>query len=605
MSPGMEWRIELIDRGRLMAINQKHESSAMTLKEWLQVFRRRRVLMASVASTIAVIALLIAFLWPSKYTSTGTILIEQQELPAELVRSTITSFADQRIQVISQRVMTTENLFKIIQQFDLYSDERKTNTREYVLQKMRDDVGFSMVSANVIDPRSGNPTKATIAFTVSYENRSPALASKVANELVSLYLQQNIDSRKERSSDATSFLSSESRRLDKEIIAQQAALEKFKQAHLNDLPEKTQLTVQFMDRSEQELRDIDLRISALNQQIVYLESQLVQINPTAQVYTSTGERIMAPADRLKHLRTELARVKGVYGAGHPDVIRMQREVAGLEATVKEKVSVTDLQRQLDDANTKLAAAQQKYSADHPDVIKLQRTISSLQSQLQLASRQPEAVEVSDESADNPAYVQIKTQREASVLERDSLIQKKADTKAKIAEYQSRLSSGPEVERQYATLTRDLENTQLKYREVHQKEMEAEVAENLETERKGERFTLIEPPSVPEMPTSPNRVAIVVIGLLLSLGAGVGSAVGKESLDASVRNRRDLENLLGVAPLAVIPWLENDGEKALHKARKRKTLLYASVGLVVALLLTHFFYRPLDVLWHILMRRLGG
>lgn len=588
-----------------MAINQKHESSAMTLKEWLQVFRRRRVLMASVASTIAVIALLIAFLWPSKYTSTGTILIEQQELPAELVRSTITSFADQRIQVISQRVMTTENLFKIIQQFDLYSDERKTNTREYVLQKMRDDVGFSMVSANVIDPRSGNPTKATIAFTVSYENRSPALASKVANELVSLYLQQNIDSRKERSSDATSFLSSESRRLDKEIIAQQAALEKFKQAHLNDLPEKTQLTVQFMDRSEQELRDIDLRISALNQQIVYLESQLVQINPTAQVYTSTGERIMAPADRLKHLRTELARVKGVYGAGHPDVIRMQREVAGLEATVKEKVSVTDLQRQLDDANTKLAAAQQKYSADHPDVIKLQRTISSLQSQLQLASRQPEAVEVSDESADNPAYVQIKTQREASVLERDSLIQKKADTKAKIAEYQSRLSSGPEVERQYATLTRDLENTQLKYREVHQKEMEAEVAENLETERKGERFTLIEPPSVPEMPTSPNRVAIVVIGLLLSLGAGVGSAVGKESLDASVRNRRDLENLLGVAPLAVIPWLENDGEKALHKARKRKTLLYASVGLVVALLLTHFFYRPLDVLWHILMRRLGG
>lgn len=588
-----------------MVTSQKTVQNNMNLADLVAAVRKRAALMGSVFAGVALAAIIIAFAWPSSYTSTGTILIEQQELPADLVRSTITSFADQRIQVISQRVMTTENLLQIIKKYDLYADEIKTKPREYVLEEMRDDVSFQMLSANVIDPRSGNPTKATIAFTVGYESNNPGLAAKVANELVSLYLQQNLDTRKERSSDATSFLASESRRLDKEILTQQAALEKFKQTHLDSLPEKTQLTIQFMDRSEQELRDIDLRVSALNQQIVYLESQLAQINPTAQVYASTGERILAPADRLKHLRTELARVKGVYGAGHPDVIRMQREVAGLEATVKESVSISDLQRQINDANTQLAAAQQKYSADHPDVIKLQKTIGSLQDQLQQAGQQSDSSTALDNSADNPAYVQIRTQREASILERDTLVQKKADVAAKIAQYQGRLSSGPEVERQYVTLTRDLENTQLKYREVRQKQMEAEVAENLEAERKGERFTLIEPPLVPEKPTSPNRVAIIVLGLLLSIGAGVGAGLVQETMDASVRNRRDLENLLGVAPLAVVPWMEINSDKILQiQKRKRLIVIGVTAGFVV-LLLTHFFYKPLDVVWHIIIRRLVG
>lgn len=588
-----------------MVTNSKTVQNNMNLADWLSALRKRAALMVSVFVGVALAAIVLAFTWPSSYISTGTILIEQQELPSDLVRSTITSFADQRIQVISQRVMTTENLFKIIKKYDLYADEVKTKSREYILEEMRGDVSFQMLSANVIDPRSGNPTKATIAFTVGYESPNPGLAAKVANELVSLYLQQNIDSRKERSSDATSFLASESSRLDKEVLSQQAALEKFKQTHLDSLPEKTQLTIQFMDRSEQELRDIDLRVSALNQQIVYLESQLAQISPTSQVYTSTGERILAPADRLKYLRTELARVKGVYGAGHPDVIRMQREVAGLEATVKENVSVNDLQRQINDANTKLAAAQQKYSADHPDVIKLQRTIGSLQEQLQQASQQPESAEVLSDSADNPAYVQIKTQREASILERDSLIQKKADVLAKLAQYQGRLASGPEVERQYVTLTRDLENTQLKYREVRQKQMEAEVAENLEAERKGERFTLIEPPMVPEKPASPNRVAIIILGLILSVGAGVGVGVGQEVTDTSVRSRRDLESLLSVAPLAVVPWIEIASDRILRVQKRKKLIVIFVATAFVVLVMTHFFYKPLDVVWHILMRRLVG
>ena len=148
-----------------MAINQTTAQSGMNLSEWLVALRRRSVLMALIFSGIALATMVIAFVWPAKYTSTGTILIEQQELPSDLVRSTITSYADQRIQVISQRVMTTDNLFKIIQKYDLYPADRKNKTREYVLAEMKDDVEFKMISANVLDQRTDRNIRTIQATT--------------------------------------------------------------------------------------------------------------------------------------------------------------------------------------------------------------------------------------------------------------------------------------------------------------------------------------------------------------------------------------------------------------------------------------------------------
>ncbi len=115
-----------------------------------------------------------AVLWPATYRSTGTILIEQQEVPVDLVRSMVSSYADQRIQMISQRVMTSDNLMRIIDRYQLYPEQRRKEPREVLLTRMRDDIHFSMISADVVDPRLGRPAKATIAFSVSFDNRSPA-----------------------------------------------------------------------------------------------------------------------------------------------------------------------------------------------------------------------------------------------------------------------------------------------------------------------------------------------------------------------------------------------------------------------------------------------
>src|SRR5499427_7191679 len=257
-----------------------------TLRDRWMALRRRslHMLIAFIVTLLAV--LLLAFLWPATYSSTGTILIEQQELPADLVRSTISSFADQRLQVIKQRVMTTENLLGIIQRYDLYAELRRKKVREVVIDTMRRDIHFELISADVIDPRSGHPTRATIAFSVGYSNRSPEIAAKVANELVTLFLQENLDNRKKRAADATNFLDEEADRLSKHIAELQSQMSDFKEKHLNDLPELTQINLQLLTRTEEELREVDARVNSLEQQTLYLDSQLAQISPSSQVYTS-------------------------------------------------------------------------------------------------------------------------------------------------------------------------------------------------------------------------------------------------------------------------------------------------------------------------------
>jgi len=590
----------------------------------LLALRRQRKALLWAAVGVLLLALLAAVFWPPRYTATGVILIEQQELPNDLVRSTVSSYASQRIQVISQRVMTTENLMGIIQRYNLYADLRKRRPREEVIKEMRSDTALQMISADVIDPREGRPTKATIAFSITYRSPSAELAAKVANELVSLYLQQNIESRQQSSRDAAVFLTGESARLDRDIKELQAKIADFKAQHADELPELVQLNLQKIQHAQDEIRDTDAELRALDQQITYLDAQLAQINPTAQVYASTGERVQSPADRLKYVRTEYARAQALYSPDHPDVRRLKREMEGLEAAAATDASgnseANDERRQLEEAQTQLASARQRYSADHPDVERLERLVASLQTRVDSAAPAAASTTASaagatptpegppekavSSSADNPPYIQIQAQREATVNQIHSLRRKRGELQATLASLETHVARTPAVERDYNVMLRDLEAAQTQYRVERLRQNEAQTAENLEVERKGERFTLIEPPFPPEEPTSPNRRLILIFGVVAALGVGAATAMLLDAFDGSVRSRYDLEQLLATPPLAVIPTIQTSQDRAARR-RRRHTALYGALGaMVVGIVLLHVLYRPLDVLWLAALRRLG-
>ena len=189
------------------------EPEGLGLADYLGILRRRIWYLIIPAILIFVVAAAVAAWMPATYRSTATILIEQQQIPQDLVRSTVTSYADQRVQTISQRVMTTANLSKIIEKYNLFADERKSQSMQTVVNRMRSNVKLEMVDAKVVDPRSGSAKQATIAFTLSFDSASPKQAQQVANEMVSLFLDENLRKRQEAARETSAFLQGEAERL--------------------------------------------------------------------------------------------------------------------------------------------------------------------------------------------------------------------------------------------------------------------------------------------------------------------------------------------------------------------------------------------------------
>ena len=522
----------------------------------VEAARRRLWPMLLAFITVALGAAAVAWLWPPTYRSSGTILIEQQEIPLDFVRSAVSSFADERVEIISQRVMTSSNLGAILDKYDLYSNDRGSKTRAQLLDRMRDRITREMISADVVDPRAGRTTEATIAFAVGFEDQSAEIAARVANDLVTLYLQKNIETRTQMAAGTTQFLSEETERLRQRIAELEQRVADFKAHNYEQLPEFAQTNIQLLTRANEDVRNVDGRIQALNQQLSFLASQLSNIDPRMPAVTETGKTIMSPNERLRSIREQYLSQLSLYTPRHPSVATLKREIYGLEVQVGGGSAAIALLEQLEEAYNGLADARASTPVDSTEVQSLESRIGELGSQIKNMPRRDVSAG-STTAADNPAYVSIRGQQQSAESERQSLLARRGQLLAQISDLEQRQIRAPDVEREYAALMRELQGEQGKFAEVRQKLLDAQLSQNLESEQKGERFTLIEPPIQPQKPVRPNRLAVLGIGMVLALGAAVAMLVLLEAVDTRVHGRRQIEILFGAPPIATIPWVARD------------------------------------------------
>ncbi|MGX2039953.1 GumC family protein [Methylocaldum sp. MU1018] len=575
------------------------------LHDYIAAFKRNKPQFTAILAGILIFALLLAFLLPPTYRSTATILIEEQEIPPDLIRSTITTYATQRLQMISQRVMTRNNLNRIIEKFDLYPDARQRLTEEEIIEQMRKDIVLDTISADIIDPRTGRPSTATIAFTLSYDSRNPDLAQRVANEITSLYLEENLKNRTQRSAETSDFIKEEAKQMGDYVSVVEKKLADFKEQNLNSLPEQKQINIELMDRAERDLMQIDSEILSLEDRKFYLDGELAQIKPDIPVISSTGERILSPQDRLKSLRTEYLAMVGRYSDKHPDVVKARMEIDSLKLDADDTDNGLELAKQLTRLDGQLASLREKYSENHPDIISLKKQISALDAEMKRIQTARAVRDIAARQPENPAYITLQAQRDSTIQDLRALKQRRQETKAKLGEYERRLAQSPNVERQYLELVRDYENATARYRELRAKEMEAVVAEQLEKKSKGERFSIIEPPLLPEKPTQPNRPVIVFLGIILAIAGGLGYVALMENMDKSVRGMKLVSALAGGPPLAVIPYFETDEDISRQQKRKTAAAL-AALGLILLILaLIHWLWIPLDVLWFRGLRKIDS
>ena len=576
---------------------QPHETE--DISHYISILQSRKKYFVIPALVVLVLAILVALLLPSIYESSSTILIEEQQIPQEFVRSTVTGFAEQRIQTLSQQILSRVKLWEIIQQFNLYSDLKEKLTREEIIEKMRDNIKLETISAEVGGKkrRQSNQPEVTIAFSIAYRGKNPGTVQKVSGTLASLYLEQNLKTREAQAQSTTQFLEAELKQLQERIKALGEKITAFKGQHEGLLPEQQEFNRQQAARLEMDIKQLDAAVRSAEERKIYIEGQLATVKPDTPLIGSTGERVMAPEDRLKALEVALADLQSKFSEDHPDVRKVRREIAELKKMTGQTGGSAPIRRQkLTQLRAELAEKQGKYSDQHPEVKKLKNEIARLE-QTPATVNPPKKIT----EPENPAYISLTTQIKSAEADVSSLRSQQAGLREKLQMYRQRLEEAPKVEQEYLALTRDYQNASQKHQEVMNKILEARISEGMEEHQKGEKFTLIDPASFPEKPVSPKRWLILLAGVILSLGAGFGTVALAEHLDHSVKTSDELARLTGLPILGSIIRIETSEDVA--QARRRRKLIWAVTGLalIMGLALFHFLYMDLWVLTAKLLR----
>ena len=568
------------------------------IKYYFNLFKIKKWLLFIPAVVIFSLSILVAFLLPSIYESSSTILIEEQQIPPDFVRTTVTGFADQRIQSITQQILSRTKLWETIKQFDLYKDLRDKYTQEEIIEKMRDNIALQTISADMTEKGKKGKGKEgmTIAFTVSYRGDNPGKVQKVAGHLASLYLEQNLKDRQEKAETTTKFLEAELQGLEERIKTIGDQIAKFKQAHEGSLPELKGHNMAQAERLENDIKQLELQIRASQDRKAYLEGQLATVNPDLPI--AGQEAVMDPKARLYMLQVSLSSLLSRVSPDHPDVKKIQREIAELEKVVSAQGGKASVRRQkLIQLRAELAS-KGNLSPDHPEIKRLQKEIARLEAESDAPARasQPQV-----RDPNNPAYIGLKSQMQSIDNEIALYLRQQEEMRQKLRMYRQRLEDTPKIESEYAALLRDYQNAQSKQMEVMNKLLTSRIAEGMEEHQKAEKFTLIDPASYPEKPVSPNRLLIAAAGLLLGLTSGVGLVLLSDHLDHSIKDADELSWLTDLPVLGSISLMEPPNLAQQHKKKRRLIAAVTCVSILLFLVLVHFFYRDLWVLTAQLLR----
>ncbi len=526
------------------------EEEVKGVSDYVEILRRHKKLVIYPAVFLILVTTLVSILLPATYKSSGLILIESQEIPNELIRSTVTSYADQRIAVIKQKLLTTSKVMEVVKKFNLYNISEKKQMSSVIVEQFRDNMAVEMVEANITDPSSGRAQLANIAFNVSFMNKDPRLAQQVANELTTEFLNENVKTRTARAEETKTFLKEEADKFQRKVQLLEKKIAEFKEEFNASLPELLPYNLSMVENLNKELVEGQNQIVDLKDQVMSMKIDLASLD--AMLPSSASQQPATLGQQLAQAKIEYTGLQGKYSENHPDLKRLKRKIESLEAELG--------------AGSNKSSEQAKYK--------------------------------------NPLSQRMKSKINSSEREIRRLHERKNEINQKLAVYEKRVAETHQVQRAYDDLSRDYENNLAKYQELRAKELQAELGENLESENKGESFTLIEPPSVPNEPEKPNRPKIFIMGTVASIGFGVGLALLFEMLVGGVRGYNEISRVMGNSPLVVLPIIKTKSEN-IEKVANRYNKFYWSIGLLVLLVLGfHFFVMDLEIFWFKALRKIS-
>ncbi len=556
------------------------------------------------AGAIAAIAL------PPIYKSEAIIQVEQQEIPEDFVQSTIPDYMEERIAKINQLVLHRDNLLKIADNYNLYSDAKDRISNNEIVTKMKRDIILEPIVSDLEVQSKRRDRSFNLAFTLSYQGKDPESVMKVTGRLSNLFLEEDIKRRERVVSTINEFLQAEQKRLKSEINAHEKKISEFKKAHLNELPDERGYNFQAILRLERELDNAESRLRLLKEKEMLLNSQLATIEPLTPIIVEGDNVATNPNQRLKQLYLQLTRLRSLYSKKHPDIKKVKNEIRELETQVKTSdVSIVKVKR-LQQLEDQLAEMQGIYGPNHPEIKAIKKEISILKPEVASLMTETVKIKISEEKPDNPAYINIVTQINAFKMEMEAIEADKKQMLQDINRFQRRIEKAPFVETELNALMRDLDSSQTKYRDISNKLMEARVSAELEGKQQADRVSIASSAYLPSKPFKPNRLLILLIGFVNAFVIGSFFVALREGMDSNVRTTEQIKQITGVPVLSSISYIVTTEDR--RSKRKRNFLVGLAIFLAIGILLViidQFVISfddltvKIDQIWSIILERI--
>ena len=538
------------------------------------------------------------FYIPPIYRSEVGIIVEEQQIPENYVQSTITGYVEERIEMITQQVMSRSKLLEIINKHNLYWNLKEDKTESELISIMRNNIVLKTMTAEI-----GKRNAVTIGFKLSYSGRNPEKLQAVANELAYLYLEEEHRTKEKQASMTTDFLKQELNNFKQHITYLEKKISDFKKEHIGQLPENYASNLRILTSLEGDLDRIEPNIRSLEERKLYLKTQLAAIDPMKPIVIDGQNVMMSPVERLKRLRLQLASLKGTYSEKHPDIKKLKAEIQELESQIGKQHDTSANVRRLKDLEGKIASMSGRLGANHPDVVQLSKEYEALSKEITNLEVARSVSNIEQTQPDNPVYINLMTQIATIDSQIKGLVEEKRKIEKELEKYQRLIENAPTVEKEYNELTRDHGMAMQKYNDLLGKLMQAQVAQGMEASQHGERFTISEPASYPDKPYKPNRKIIIFLGILFGISAGIGLIAVQEVLDESLKSTEEIAAITGLPVFSSFPLIQTDEE--LKENRKKKIIyLIIFLGMVITtVILFHYTVMPLDVLWAKVINRL--
>ena len=511
-----------------MVDDQDEKSSeSFDLQRYLGVVRRRHLQFLIPLFIGWALVWGLSWILTPTYRSGTLILVEQATMPKDYVTPNVNDDLQDRLRSITQQILSRTRLLHIIDQLKLYADSHGLSADEKV-ERMRKEIEIELVH---------DSQHRVSSFNVYYSAHDPHVAQQVTSELTNLFISENLEVRQQQSEDTTKFLEGQMETARKTLSDQEERIRQFKGQHVGELPAQVGSNLQILAGLQSQLQTEEDALNTAKQQRVYLETLVNQyrsLQGSSKGEGSAPVGLPAVNEELEKLKAQLADLSSHYTGRHPDVRKLKEQIAETE---KNRDSIiADLK------------AKESAQAD-PNAM-------------------PSASDTADARDATSPVVQLQGQVQSNRVEISNRERGVADLKTKVLDYQARLNQEPVREQQLSDLTRGYEQSKANYDELLKKKNQSAMATSMELLQQGERFRIIDPPSLPVKPDFPNRLKFCGIGLGIGLALGLLVGGAFEMLDDRLYDEKELQKLLPVAVISEIPTIPAAADERRERWRLR-------------------------------------